>query len=392
MVRATSLFGRSVAYTNDDGDKLTQVVRCGVTIKSFGYDAAGRTTSVVTSAGTTSLTYDYESRVTGITYPNSSTNTFTYNGLDTRVGKVDSAGSTTYKRDGAYVTDPVLSDSTAAFTPGISERRSGASKFYGSDYLGTNSLVTNSSQATTDTKQYDAFGMLVSSTGSTPTPFGFAGGWGYQEDADSGLKLLGHRYYDASTGRFLTKDKAKVERNYYAYAANNPVTIMDANGLQSTKLKKIVIVFGDLVDGGQWWRDIRRYRRPIIDDFEDEYGTGNVSSITPSDVEKFMDIFQKANSQTKIVIVAHGVEGNIILSNGEVVNEDVQGLIIKARGKAKSAPIAELELVYCESLFDDTMNKNWLKIAKRVSGFPSGADIRGYSWGLAWARPKPLKR
>ena len=28
-------------------------------------------------------------------------------------------------------------------------------------------------------------------------PFGFAGGYGYQEDADSGLKLLGHRYYDS---------------------------------------------------------------------------------------------------------------------------------------------------------------------------------------------------
>ncbi len=39
--------------------------------------------------GTTSLTYDYEGRVTGITYPSAATNSFTYNGLDTRVGKVD---------------------------------------------------------------------------------------------------------------------------------------------------------------------------------------------------------------------------------------------------------------------------------------------------------------
>jgi len=26
-------------------------------------------------------------------------------------------------------------------------------------------------------------------------PFGFAGGYGYQEDSDSSLKLLGHRTY-----------------------------------------------------------------------------------------------------------------------------------------------------------------------------------------------------
>lgn len=139
--------------------------------------------------------------------------------------------STTYKRDGAYVTDPVLSDSSAAFTPGISERRSGASKFYGSDYLGTNSLITNSSQATTDTKQYDAFGMLVSSTGSTPTPFGFAGGWGYQEDADSGLKLLGHRYYDATTGRFLTRDPKRDGRNWFTYAESCATKAVDPDGL-----------------------------------------------------------------------------------------------------------------------------------------------------------------
>ena len=69
------------------------------TVKRYSYDGAGRTTAVTTSAGTRSLTYDYESRVTGITYPSTATNSFTYNGLDTRVGKVDSTGTYTYKRD-----------------------------------------------------------------------------------------------------------------------------------------------------------------------------------------------------------------------------------------------------------------------------------------------------
>jgi hypothetical protein len=56
--------------------------------------------------------------------------------------------------------------------------------------------LTNSSQSTTDTRQFDAFGMLVASSGSTQTPFGFGGGHGYQTDTDSGLRLLGHRYYE----------------------------------------------------------------------------------------------------------------------------------------------------------------------------------------------------
>jgi RHS repeat-associated protein len=212
----------------------------GSTTKSYSYDSAGRTTSVTTGAGTTTLAYDYEGRITTITYPDSSTNTFGYNGLDTRVGKVDSTGTKTYKRDGAYVTDPVLSDSAASYTPGISERRSSTTKFYHTDRLGTTERLTNTSQTTTDTHEYDAFGLLVSSSGSTPTPFGFAGAWGYQEDPDSGLKLLGHRYYDPSTGRFLTRDPAYDGRNWFAYCDNGPATGVDVDGRNILKLFKVL--------------------------------------------------------------------------------------------------------------------------------------------------------
>ena len=227
-----TLNGTTEVYTNDDADKLTEIKVSGVTVKSFGYDGAGRTTSVVTGAGTTTVAYDYEGRISQITYPSTATNTFAYNGLDTRVSKVDSAGTATYKRDGAHVTAPVISDGSAVYTPGISERRSSTTKYYGSDRLGTNALETNSSQAVTATKTYDAFGMPVATTGSSASPFGFAGQHGYQEDADSGLKLLGHRYYDASTGRFLTRDPIKDGRNWYGYCEGNPVSNIDDDGNQ----------------------------------------------------------------------------------------------------------------------------------------------------------------
>jgi RHS repeat-associated protein len=60
--------------------------------------------------------------------------------------------------------------------------------------------------------------------------FGYAGSWGYQEDKDSGLKLLGHRYYDPSTGRFLTRDPVKEGRNWYDYCDNEPLRRTDASG------------------------------------------------------------------------------------------------------------------------------------------------------------------
>ena len=165
--------------------------------------------------------------------------TYTYNGVGTRVGKTTATGSNTYRRAGVGVTAPVLGDGAADYTPGISERRGGTTKFAHTDRLGSTSRLTNTTQMVTDTKSFDAFGMLVTSTGTTPTPFGFAGDWGYQTDTESGLQLLGHRYYDPSLGRFLTRDPIQSGRNWYGYCGNNPLKCVDPDGRQT------VIVRGD---------------------------------------------------------------------------------------------------------------------------------------------------
>jgi RHS repeat-associated protein len=102
---------------------------------------------------------------------------------------------------------------------------------------------------------YDAFGQLL--TIMTPDywgddffsyhtlPVGFGGQWGYYTDADNqltmaggptnmGLILLGRRYYDPATGRFLTRDPIGYEGgfNVYAYTENNPVNAIDPTGLR----------------------------------------------------------------------------------------------------------------------------------------------------------------
>jgi RHS repeat-associated protein len=83
----------------------------------------------------------------------------------------------------------------------------------------------------------DAFGVLTETTGSNPTPFGFVGSPQYQADSDSGLILLGERYYDPSIGRFVSSDPIHDGGNWYAYCDNNPVSANDPLGLQSTKWK-----------------------------------------------------------------------------------------------------------------------------------------------------------
>ena len=244
--------GYSLAYTYDhNANRLTKVVGTGggaVTTtntygthdqlltsgsKSYGYDYNGNCTSVTVGSNVTAISYDYENRVTGIIYPSSATNSFSYNGNDMRMQKVDSTGTANYLCDGTTPASAVLKDSSAVYTPGLSERRGSTSKFYHGDALGSTRGITNSSQAVTDTVLYDGFGMTVSRTGTTPTPFGFVGRGQYQTDNDSGLMLLGHRYYDASVGRFISSDPAKAGDNWYTYCDNNPLDKTDSNGLQA---------------------------------------------------------------------------------------------------------------------------------------------------------------
>jgi RHS repeat-associated protein len=143
---------------------------------------------------------------------------------------VDSSGTHTFRRDGDTVTSPVLDDGFAKYTPGVSDRRGSSTRFTHPDRMGSVVRHTGSSQGVASAQQYDAWGNVAAASGTWAGPFGYAGNWGYQDDSDSGLKLLGHRYYDASTGRFLTRDPIKDGRNWYAYCENNPLAAVDVTG------------------------------------------------------------------------------------------------------------------------------------------------------------------
>ena len=89
----------------------------------------------------------------------------------------------------------------------------------------------NLAGANTDGDNWDGFGNSISRIGSDPTAYGWGEESGYQTDNNSGLRLLGHRYYDSRTGRFISQDPAGDGDNWYAYCGNNPMGGSDPNGL-----------------------------------------------------------------------------------------------------------------------------------------------------------------
>jgi RHS repeat-associated protein len=81
---------------------------------------------------------------------------------------------------------------------------------------------------------YDEFGNITQDTSPGTIPFGFAGGL---YDKDTGLVRFGARDYDASVGRWTTKDPIRFDSdsfNFYVYGGNDPVNRIDPDGKDAT--------------------------------------------------------------------------------------------------------------------------------------------------------------
>ena len=168
-----------------------------------------------------------------------------------RLTKSDPTGSYSYFTDGAAPASDVLSDGHTSFTPGLSETNALGSRFYLPDAQGNSRGLLDASQTATDGYNWDAFGSSVSRFGSDPTAFAWNEESGYQSDGDSGLKLLGHRYYDSRTGRFISQDPAGDGDNWYAYADNDPMDETDPDGLISQTTN------GGSADGWMGWSQMQ---------------------------------------------------------------------------------------------------------------------------------------
>jgi len=212
------------------------------------YDADGNTVGSGANTGTSGYVYDFENHLIqqgGIT--------MSYDGDGNRVSKSTANGTTQYLVDDenptgyAQVMDELQSSAVVrsyawgvelvseAFPPGSPLATGHSPLFYVFDGHGSVRALTGAAGAVTDTYDYDAFGNLIHSTGTTPNNYLFAG---EQFDPDLNLYYNRARYLNTSTGRFWnmdteeSSDESPLSLHKYLYSQGDPVDNVDPSGNQ----------------------------------------------------------------------------------------------------------------------------------------------------------------
>ena len=174
-----------------------------------------------------------------MTVPNVGTTTFRYDPFGRRIQKSGPLGTTNYLYDGANIVEEVdgAANILARFLHGprvdqpLAQGLSGTVSNYESDGLGSITSVTDSSETVQTTYNYDAFGNSSSTTGTLTNSLRYAG---REFDQETNLYFNRARYYDPSSGRFLSEDRLWFSDtpNLFIYSLNNPARLRDPWGHQ----------------------------------------------------------------------------------------------------------------------------------------------------------------
>ena len=222
--------------------------------KSITYDAIGN----VTNDGYWSYSWTQGRQLAQMSYANNMWY-FTYDENGMRTGRSNTGTVYTYTYNGSQLSRMTYGSSDMHFTYGadgspLSVTYNGATYYYVVNLQGDVVAILNSSGVMVVEYTYDAWGRLLSTTGSMANTLGLHNPLryrGYVYDRETGLYYLQSRYYNPEWGRFINADGLLVNdnltgTNLFVYCNNNPVNYFDPTGEIAVST---VILIGSIVVG-----------------------------------------------------------------------------------------------------------------------------------------------
>jgi RHS repeat-associated protein len=224
----------------EDGDAVYLYDLEGNRIKQAIGNASGQTTT----NGDTIYFWDGKARLRKAVLPDGTQIIYGYDYTGHRVSRQlvkngRTVESRSYLYSGNQVVEETLNGQRLALyswgPDGLIARTepNGHSLFYLKDGLGSVMAIIDEKANIVQSYEYSAFGLNLSGKDAV-NQFQFAGGLGVQTDMDTGLELMGARWYDPTIGRFISEDPIRwsgSDSNMFRYAFNNPVLYTDPSGL-----------------------------------------------------------------------------------------------------------------------------------------------------------------
>ena len=200
-------------------------------VNEYQYDYNGN----MTAKG--GATYNYDVLNNLVSYGHNGNYAYTYDGLGKRRSASRNGELTKFVLDPSGNVLAELDGSNAVqcyyvYGHGVISRikPDNSTNYYIYDYRGSVVAMTDDTEEANVTHkyQYDDFGNIIQTEEADFNPYRYLGKYGATYE-DSCLYFMHARYYDPTIGRFLSEDPVW-STNLYAYAANNPITMIDESG------------------------------------------------------------------------------------------------------------------------------------------------------------------
>ncbi len=176
--------------------------------------------------------------------------TYTYDADGMRTKRTNGTNTYTYVYNGSHLTVMTKGDDTLQFTYDASGTPlaviyNGVTYYYHTNLQGDILGIKDGSGNAVVTYAYDAWGKLLSTTGTMADSFGAVNPLryrGYVYDSETALYYLQSRYYNPEWGRFINADGLiDIENdpngtNIFLYCGNNPIIRIDSNGYFWTEI------------------------------------------------------------------------------------------------------------------------------------------------------------
>ena len=241
----------TVTYTYGDsewGDLLTAYDGNTIT-----YDTIGNPLT----DGTWTYTWQHGRQLASMT-SGTTTWSYTYNADGIRTQRTNGTTTYSYVYNGSLLSRMTVGNNTLNFTydangTPLTVTYNGTLYYYITNLQGDVIAIADQTGAVVVTYTYDAWGNVLSVTGTLANSLGLYNPLryrGYVYDNETGLYYLQSRYYNPETGRFLSVDNRISDvggdvlgYNMFAYCMNNPVNMSDhAGGWPSWATKLVAAV------------------------------------------------------------------------------------------------------------------------------------------------------